>query len=93
MRPIAVIPIGDAAELEALKLTQRLRGAGHVVDLGYSGNAGKRMKRANKIEARVALVLGEDELARGAVTFRDLDAGSQEEVPLDGLDARLKDLV
>ena len=93
VRPIAVIPIGDAAELEALKLTQRLRGAGHVVDLGYSGNAGKRMKRANKIEARVALVLGEDELARGAVTFRDLDAGSQEEVPLDGLDARLKDLV
>ncbi|HEV2674018.1 MAG TPA: histidine--tRNA ligase [Aliidongia sp.] len=92
-RPIAVIPIGEAAELEALKLTQRLRGAGHVVDLGYGGNAGKRMKRANKIEARVALVLGEDELARGAVTFRDLDAGSQEEVSLDGLVERLKGLV
>jgi histidyl-tRNA synthetase len=92
-RPIAVIPIGEAAELEALKLTQRLRGAGHVVDLGYGGNAGKRMKRANKIEARVALVLGEDELARGAVTFRDLDAGTQEEVPLDGLAERLKGLV
>jgi histidyl-tRNA synthetase len=92
-RPIAIIPIGEAAELEALKLTQRLRGAGLVVDLGYSGNAGKRMKRANKIEARVALVLGEDELARGAVTFRDLDAGSQEEVPLDGLTERLKSLI
>lgn len=92
-RPIAVIPIGEAAELEALKLTQRLRGAGHVVDLGYSGNPGKRMKRANKIEARVALVLGEDELKRGAVTFRDLDAGSQEEVPIDGLTERLKGLV
>ena len=92
-RPIAVIPVGEAAELEALKLTQRLRHAGHVVDLGYGGNAGKRMKRANKIEARVALVLGEDELARGAVTFRDLDAGSQEEVPLDALAERLKALV
>jgi histidyl-tRNA synthetase len=92
-RPIAVIPVGDAAELEALKLTQRLRAAGHVVDQGYGGNVGKRMKRANKIEARVALVLGEDELARGAVTFRDLDAGSQEEVPLDGLEARLQGLV
>jgi histidyl-tRNA synthetase len=92
-RPIAIIPVGEAAELEALKLTQRLRGAGHVVDLGYGGNVGKRMKRANKIEARIALVLGEDELARGAVTFRDLDAGSQEEVPLDGLAERLKDLI
>jgi histidyl-tRNA synthetase len=92
-RPIAVIPVGEAAELEALKLTQRLRGQGHVVDLGYGGNVGKRMKRANKIEARVALVLGEDELARGAVTFRDLDAGSQEDVPLDAVAERLRGLV
>jgi histidyl-tRNA synthetase len=92
-RPIAVIPIGEAAELEALKLTQRLRGQGHVVDLGYGGNAGKRMKRANKIEARVALVLGEDELARDAVMVRDLDAGSQEEVPLSQVEQRLASLV
>jgi histidyl-tRNA synthetase len=81
-RPITVIPIGEAAELPALKLTQDLRRAGFTVDLGYSGNAGKRMKRANKINARVALILGEDELARGAVMLRDLDGGEQHEVAL-----------
>jgi histidyl-tRNA synthetase len=81
-RPIAVIPVGEAAELPALKLTQDLRRAGFTVDLGYSGNAGKRMKRANKINARVALILGDDELARGAVMLRDLDGGEQHEVVL-----------
>jgi histidyl-tRNA synthetase len=89
-RPIAVIPIGDAAEIPALVLTQNLRKAGFTVDLGYGGNVGKRMKRANKLEARFALVLGEDELARGAVTLRDLDSGTQEEVALDNVEARLR---
>jgi histidyl-tRNA synthetase len=81
-RPIAIIPVGEAAELPALKLTQELRRAGFIVDLGYGGNTGKRMKRANKINARAALILGEDELARGAVMLRDLDGGEQHEVAL-----------
>jgi histidyl-tRNA synthetase len=89
IRPIAVIPVGEAAELPALKLTQDLRRAGFTVDLGYGGNTGKRMKRANKIEARVALILGEDELRRGAVTLRDLDGGEQQEVPLGEIQQRL----
>jgi histidyl-tRNA synthetase len=91
-RPIAVIPIGEAAELPALKLTQELRHAGFVIELGYSGNAGKRMKQANKIKARLALVLGEDELARGVIMLRDLDAGEQHEVPLAEIVQRLGSL-
>jgi len=88
-RPIAVIPIGDAAQGPALQLAERLRGAGFTVDLGYSGNLGKRMKRANKIGAAAAVILGEDELARNGVTLRDLDSGEQEAVPLTGLEERL----
>jgi histidyl-tRNA synthetase len=88
-RPIAVIPVGEAAELPALKLTQELRRAGFTVDLGYGGNAGKRMKRANKINARLALILGEDELTRGAVMLRDLDGGEQQEVLLGEIQGKL----
>ncbi len=47
------------------------------------------MKRANKINARVAVMLGEDELARNAATLRDLDSGEQSEVPLAELAERL----
>jgi len=88
-RPIAVIPIGDAAQTAALKLARELRRAGFGVDLGYSGNVGRRMRRANKVNARAAVLLGDDELARNAATVRDLDTGTQSEVPLAELAARL----
>ena len=88
-RPIAVIPVGEKGEAAALKLAHDLRQAGFVVDLGYSGNVGRRMKRANKIGARAAVILGEDELARAAATLRDLDSGEQVEVPLGALKDRL----
>lgn len=89
-RPISVVPGGAAGEARALMLAQQLRQAGHVVDLFYRGNVGRRMKRANKVSARVAVILGEDELARGAATVRDLDSGQQQEVALDRLADHLK---
>lgn len=88
-RPIVVVPAGGG---DPLVLTQRLRHAGLVVDLGFSGNMKKRLARANKANARAAVILGEDEAARGAVTLRDLDSGAQEEVPLDMLEERLRRL-
>jgi histidyl-tRNA synthetase len=87
--PIVVVPIGAAAEAPALTLTQDLRRAGYAVDLGFSGNPGKRMKRANKLSARAAVLLGEDELAQNAATVRDLESGEQELVPLDALSEHL----
>ena len=84
-RPIAVIPIGAEAADPALEIAQQLRRAGFAVDLGYSGNLGKRMKRANALKARAAILLGEDEIARRAATVRDMDSGEQAEVPLTSL--------
>ena len=91
-RAIALVPIGEAAEALALMLAEELRDAGLVVDLGYSGNLARRMRRADRIGARAAVLLGDDELARGAATVRDLDSGAQSEVALDALAARLKAL-
>jgi len=88
-RPVALVPIGDEAEVFALVLAEELRNAGLVVELGYSGNLQRRMRRADRIGARAAVLLGDDELARGAATVRDLDSGAQSEVPLDALAARL----
>ena len=84
-RPIAVVPIGSAGGKRALTLTQELRRAGFSVDLGIRGNPGKDMKQANKLSARAAIILGEDELAQNAATVRNLESGEQELVPLDAL--------
>ncbi|TQV73226.1 histidine--tRNA ligase [Denitrobaculum tricleocarpae] len=84
-RPIAVIPVGQASEAVAQPLAHKLRHAGYGIELGFSGNVGKRMKRANKLGARAAVLLGEDELAKQSATIRDLDTGEQELVSLDAV--------
>jgi histidyl-tRNA synthetase len=82
-RPIAVVPIGEAAEGEALTLAEVLRNDGWVVDLGYSGNVARRMRRANNANARAAVLIGEEEITRNVVALRDLDSGEQMEVPME----------
>jgi histidyl-tRNA synthetase len=89
-RPIALVPLGEAAEQVALKLAEQLRDTGLAVDLGYSGNLARRMRRADRIGALVAVLIGDNELAQGAATVRDFDSGAQELVPLADLPGRLK---
>ena len=92
-RPVALVPLGAAAEREALRLGEDLRDAGIVVEMTYSGNLGRRMHRANRINARAAVLIGDNELAQNAATVRDFDSGAQETVPLAELPRRLKALM
>jgi histidyl-tRNA synthetase len=85
VRPIALIPMGAEAQAVALPLAQQLRAAGLTVEHGYSGNLKRRLKRANAANASLAVLLGEDELAQGVATVRDLDSGEQRTVPLKDL--------
>ena len=88
--PIAVIPLGDAAQAEAVKLTARLRRAGLRVEQGFRGNMKKRLSRANDAKSPVALILGEDELARGELMLKDLTSGEQRAVPLAEVEAAMQ---
>ena len=87
---VAIVPMGDEAQAPALKLCQELREAGIRVDMGYSGNMGKRMNRADKVGASHAVILGSNELSRGVAQVKVLAAGTQSEIPLTGLVAALK---
>jgi histidyl-tRNA synthetase len=89
-RPITIVPFGPGMEIEALKLAAELRAAGHIVDYGYKGKVGQRLKRASQQNARLAIMLGEDELAAGKVVLRDLDAGEQRDVPRSTLEEHLR---
>ena len=53
---IVVIPLGDVAGREGLTVTQQLRHAGLVVEMGYSGNMKKRINRANKAGAGAVVI-------------------------------------
>jgi histidyl-tRNA synthetase len=88
-RPIAIVPIGEGTTLAAMRLAEELRAAGLTVEMEFRGKVGQRLKRATQRSARFALLLGEDELAKGTVVLRDLDRGEQEEVARADLPARL----
>ena len=90
VRPIAVIPVGEAEIPFAEEVAHRLRKLGLSVDIGYSGNMGKRLKRADKVKVRAAVILGADEVREGTVTLRDLDSGQQRKVPYIDLDKELR---
>ncbi len=83
--PVAVIPIGDEVMGAADDIVAALRGAGISTDIAFRGNLKRRMKRADKINARAAVLLGEDELVRQVVTVRDLKTGEQQEVAIAAL--------
>jgi len=84
-RPIVVIPVDKKTEGESLILTEQLRKKGYHVDLGYSGNLKKRIKRANDRNAIAAIFIGESESLRKVATIKDMDTGNQNEVSLDFL--------
>ena len=89
-RPVAaIIPMGDAAEMEAWKLAQALREAGIATEIAYKGNAKKRFERANKVAAKFAVIIGEDELKNGTVTLKNLTTGEQQGVATRALVATL----
>ncbi len=91
-RPVALVPMGEDAERMALKLAESLRDAGFPVDLGYSGNVQRRLRRANRIKARAAVIIGEDEIKLRSVSVLDLDSGQQEIILEAKLPERLKGL-
>jgi histidyl-tRNA synthetase len=84
-RPVAMVPLGVDAERRAAPIADTLRRAGIAVEIGYRGNLSRRMKRANRINARFAVIVGDDEIAAAAATVRDLDSGEQSAVAFDRL--------
>lgn len=87
---VALVPLGERAETEALRLAALLRRAGLVCDMAFRGNMKKRMQRASASGAAFAVILGEDELARGEAAVKDLASGTQANVRLDALAGALR---
>lgn len=87
--PVAVVPIGDAAEAAAIGVLQALRAAGIRAEMAYRGNLKRRMERANRAGSRAAVIIGSDDLAAGVAQVKDLGTGTQEAVALDQIVARL----
>jgi histidyl-tRNA synthetase len=97
-QPIVLIALpdedgGTARDADIFALAQKLRSAGHSVDIPFSGNLGKKMKRADKLNARFVGIYGGDEAARNAMILRDMATGEQQEIAFRDAAATLSDLI
>ncbi len=71
--------LDEAVRAPALKLAESLRDDGWRIEChGGSGSLKAQLKRADKSGARFALLLGPDEIARAAVSVKDLRGGAEQ---------------
>lgn len=87
---IAVLAADSAGEAEELKVLQKLRYAGFHAELILGGNFGKKMKKADKLKATHAIILGETELNQNLVSIKNLGSGEQQNLPLSQVIADLR---
>ncbi|UJR80993.1 Histidyl-tRNA synthetase [Sandaracinus amylolyticus] len=89
------VAVADAAlRVDASVLLRDLRAAGLVADGDLRGQSLKsQLRRADKLGAKVVLVLGPAETERGVVQMKDLAAHSSNEVPRAEVVARVRDRV
>jgi histidyl-tRNA synthetase len=89
--PALLIPLGDRAATEALKLARQLWEAGVALQLETRGGALKKaMASANRLGIQTVLILGDGELDGGTITVKHMATGEQESLPLQDLVARMK---
>ena len=80
--------LGDAAVRHALVLARDLRRAGLSVELGQ-GRLRRAMELADKLGARFALVVGDDEIASGRYPLKEMATGKQQNLTPDEITAQL----
>ena len=89
-----IVHMSPSAHAVAFRLGGELRAAGIATQLGESGRSMKsQMRSANAASARLAIILGEDEVAAGTAVVKRLDTGEQATVPMADVVAQAQEAV
>ncbi len=81
-----IATMGDEARAEAVKLLAQLRRSGVAADMDYTGRSLKaQMKIVDKLGAKDAVILGEDEIREQVATVRDMSTSEQKSVAFSDL--------
>jgi histidyl-tRNA synthetase len=83
-----IAPLGEPELRHAAKIARQVRKSGHSVELA-EGKLKRVMELANKVGARFVLIVGENELAAGRYTLKNMATGEQQNLTLDEIIAAL----
>ncbi len=83
---VFIASLGREAALEALRLAISLRQQGLYTEQGYDqGSLRSQLRRANRLKARYAIIIGEEELKEGAFQVKDLKEGTSVRLPASAI--------
>ncbi|WP_261887368.1 histidine--tRNA ligase [Vibrio aerogenes] len=89
---VYVVTAGEGTMVTGMKLAEHVRSAVpgvRVMNNFGGGNFKKQFKRADKVGAAIALVLGENEVSEQTVVLKDLAGGTQETINQSDISDRL----
>jgi len=85
-----VVWVGSKARDWAFPLIHRLRRKGLSVEMdGEERSLKSQMRRADKLNAKSVLIVGDNELQKGLAVLRDMTSKQQEEISLDTMEREL----
>lgn len=88
-----LMPLGDKAYEFSIDLAEKLRSLGYSLERPFKvGKLGSYFKKAERANAKFALIYGDEELEKGIIQVKDLVKKEQKEVSLDNLDVELDEL-
>ena len=89
---IDVVLIGQCENFNYLLLPimKKLIQKGIKSEIIYTGNFSKKFKRANKIKASYAIILGKEEINKKTFKFKNLTSGFEELLNLDQIIKKIK---
>jgi histidyl-tRNA synthetase len=86
--------LGDQGRKLVFEWISRWCESGLRADMDFSGRSLKsQMKRADKLGARLVLIVGEDELAQGEAILRDMKSKKQVRIALEEIPAKVPAII
>lgn len=83
---VFVAALGHAAQQKGFLWVQGFRKTGIRADMDFSDRSLKaQMRRANKLDAKYVVIVGDRELQEGMAVLRNLETKEQQDVPVEGL--------
>jgi histidyl-tRNA synthetase len=87
---VFLVSLGEQAELHNGTLADELRKAGLVVERSVDRKLKRALEVANKMGAKYAVMVGDNELAAGSYLLKDMTSGEQQALSKEALFARIK---
>ena len=89
-----VMPIGEESQLYALNVADVVRLLGYRVDMCFDNvKLGNMFKRAEKKGAKLAIIVGEEEIKNNEVIIKNLETTEQITVSSDELEAKVDEIL